>query len=104
MPPETSAAHLPTGRYTVGTLTYSKMGLVALFGWLLWGDFCFQMMEAVTPSIIPLKLNHLDAPNWVIGLIITTLPAGMNMAVNPWVSYTSDRHRGPRGRRIPFIL
>jgi MFS family permease len=104
MPPETSAAHLPTGRYTVGTLTYSKMGLVALFGWLLWGDFCFQMMGAVTPSIIPLKLNHLEAPNWVIGLIITTLPAGMNMAVNPWVSYTSDRHRGPRGRRIPFIL
>lgn len=90
--------------YKVGSLTYTKAGLVALFGWLLWGDFCFQMMEAITPSIIPLKLNHLDAPNWAIGLIITTLPAGMNMVVNPWVSYTSDRHRGPSGRRIPFIL
>ncbi len=91
-------------RYSVGTLTYSKLGLVALFGWLLWGDFCYQMMEVITPSIIPLKLNHLDAPNWAIGLIITTLPGILNMTVCPWISYTSDRHRGPKGRRIPFIL
>ena len=95
---------LPDPRYTVGTLSYSKMGLAALFGWLLWGDFCYQMMEVITPSIIPLKLNHLDAPNWAIGLIITTLPGVLNMTVCPWVSYTSDRHRGSRGRRIPFIL
>jgi MFS family permease len=80
------------------------MGLVALFGWLLWGDFCYQMMEVITPSIIPLKLNHLDAPNWAIGLIITTLPGALNMTVCPWVSYASDRHRGRRGRRIPYIL
>jgi len=91
-------------RYSVGTLTYSKLGLFALFGWLLWGDFCFQMMAEITPSIIPLKLNHLDAPNWAIGLIITTLPGILNMTVCPWISYTSDRHRGPKGRRIPFIL
>ncbi|NBS84565.1 MAG: MFS transporter, partial [Verrucomicrobia bacterium] len=61
-------------------------------------------MEVITPSIIPLKLRHLEAPNWAIGLIITTLPGFLNMTVCPWVSYTSDRHRGPWGRRIPFIL
>jgi MFS family permease len=103
-PPQSSGSSDPTARYTVGTLTYTKMGLVSLFGWLLWGDFCFQMMEAITPSIIPLKLNSLEAPNWAIALIITTLPGAMNMAINPWISFTSDRHRGPGGRRIPFIL
>ena len=91
-------------RYKVGTLAYTKMGLVTLFAWLLWGDFCFVLMETITPSIIPLKLNHLDAPNWVIALIITTFPGILNMTVCPWVSYASDRHRGPRGRRIPFIF
>jgi hypothetical protein len=54
----------PTARYTVGTLTYTKMGLVSLFAWLLWGDFCFQVMESLNPAIIPLKLRSLDAPNW----------------------------------------
>ena len=84
------------GRYSVGTLTYTKMGLVALFGWLLWGDFCFQMMEAVTPAIIPLKLQPLDAPNWAIALIMVTLPGMLNMTVCPWVSFKSDRHSGSR--------
>jgi len=94
----------PPNLYSVGTLTYTKMGLAALFGWLLWGDFCFQLMEAVTPAVIPLKLRHLDAPNWVIALIITTLPGILNMTVCPWVSFKSDRHRSRMGRRIPFIL
>jgi len=91
-------------RYKVGTLTYTKMGLVSLFAWILWGDFCFVLMETITPSIIPLKLNHLNAPNWVIALVLTTLPGVLNMTVCPWVSYKSDRHRGPMGRRIPFIF
>jgi hypothetical protein len=102
--PQSSQPSDPANRYSVGTLTYTKMGLVALFGWLLWGDFCYQMMEAVTPAIIPLKLQHLDAPNWAIALIITTLPGMLNMTVCPWVSFKSDRHRGPRGRRIPYIM
>ena len=101
----TPAHHSPgETTYSVGTLTYTKMGLVALFGWLLWGDFCFQFMEAVTPAVIPLKLRHLDAPNWVIALIITTMPGILNMTVCPWVSFKSDRHRSSMGRRIPFIL
>ncbi|MFM8717224.1 MAG: hypothetical protein ACKOF3_10680 [Spartobacteria bacterium] len=77
---------------------------MALFAWLLWGDLCYQMMEVVTPAIIPLKLQHLDAPNWAIALIITTLPGMLNMTVCPWVSFKSDRHRWPRGRRIPYIM
>lgn len=91
-------------RYRVGTLCYTRRGLVVLFAWLLWGDFCFMMMETVVPAILPLKLRHLDSPNWSIALIMSTLPGILNMTVCPWVSFKSDRYRSRWGRRIPFIL
>ena len=96
----------PHGRtiYRCGSLTYTKGGLVLLFAWLLWGDFCFTMMEAVVPSILPLKLRSLDSSNTTIALIMTTLPAIFNTTVAPWVSFQSDRYRSKWGRRIPFIL
>jgi maltose/moltooligosaccharide transporter len=91
-------------RYTTGTLSYTKPALFVLFAWLLWGDFCFMMMETVVPAVVPLKLNALQAPNWVIGLILTTAPGFLNMTLCPWVSFKSDRFRSRWGRRIPFIL
>ncbi len=84
--------------------SWSRAGLVALFFWLLWGDFCFTLMEAVVPAIMPLKLQELHAPNWIMSLIMTTLPGVLNMTLCPWISFASDRHRGRWGRRIPFIL
>jgi len=90
--------------YHCGTLTYTKATLVMLFGWLLWGDFCFTVMEQVVPSILPIKLKLLGAPNWVIGAILTTGPGILNMTVCPWVSFKSDRYRSRWGRRIPFIV
>ena len=89
--------------YHCGTLTYTKAGLAAIFAWLLWGDFCYTLMETVVPSILPLKLKSLDAPNWMIGMIITTLPGILNMTICPWISFKSDRYRSRWGRRIPFI-
>ena len=89
--------------YNVGTLTYTKMGLISLFALLLWGDFCFTLMEAVVPSILPVKFNALGAPNWVLGLILTTIPNLMNLVINPIVSFRSDRFRSRLGRRIPFL-
>ncbi len=90
--------------YQCGSLSYSLRGLLVLFGWLLWGDFCFTLMESVVPSILPLRLKALGAPNWVMALILSTLPGMLNMTICPWVSFKSDRHRGRWGRRIPFIL
>ncbi len=90
--------------YHCGTLTYTKMGLFVLFAWLLWGDFCFTMMEAVVPSILPLKLKDLGCSNWLMGLILTTAPGVLNMTVCPYVSFKSDRYRSKWGRRIPFII
>ncbi len=90
--------------FRCGTLFYTKTGLISLFAWLLWGDFCFTIMEAVVPSLIPLKLQGLGAPNWVMGLILTTIPNILNMTIAPYVSVKSDSCRSRWGRRIPFIV
>ncbi len=62
------------GMYRVGTLSYTKLGLAMLFGWLLWGDFCYMLMEAVTPSLMPLKFKELGASNMELGIISGTIP------------------------------
>ena len=90
--------------YSVGTLTYTLPGLALMIGWLLWGDFCFTLMESVFPAVLPLELKHLEAPSLVIALIVTGIPGLLNATVCPVVSFLSDRHRSPMGRRIPFIL
>lgn len=89
--------------YHCGTLTYTQIGLVGLFASLLWGDFCFTLMEAVVPSILPLKLKALGCSNWMMGLILSTIPSALSMVVCPYVSFKSDRYRSKWGRRIPFI-
>jgi len=94
----------PSKVFHAGTLTYTKPALAILFFWLLWGDFCYFLMEAVVPSIIPLKFKALEASNTVIGLVMVTIPMSMGLVLNPVISYRSDRHRGRLGRRIPFIL
>ena len=93
-----------TKLYHCGPLTYTKAGLAVLFAWLLWGDFCFTLMESVVPNILPLKLKALGASNTTMALILSVLPGVLNMTVCPWVSSASDRHRGRWGRRIPYIL
>ena len=90
--------------YRVGTLSYNKRGLIILFCWLLWGDFCYTLMETVGPSILPIKLKDLGSSNLIIALIMSTLPSILNLTICPWVSFRSDRYRGRLGRRIPFIL
>jgi hypothetical protein len=94
----------PPGLYRAGTLVYTKASLSILFFWLLWGDFCYVMMESVGPSIIPLKFKALNASNTEIGLITGTIPAILYSVINPIVSFKSDRFRSQWGRRIPFIF
>lgn len=100
-PPTTPAA--PEKTFKVGTLVYSKKGLIYLFAWLLWADVCFVLMEAI-PGLIPLKLKALEAPNWLMSVMLSTIPMLLNAVICPWVSFKSDRHRGKLGRRMPFIL
>ncbi|MFA6176503.1 MAG: hypothetical protein WC765_08005, partial [Phycisphaerae bacterium] len=60
--------------YHCGTLIYTKVGLFALFAWILWGDFCFTLMEVVVPSVLPLKLKALGCSNGMMGIILSTIP------------------------------
>lgn len=82
-----------TSCYRVGTLSYTTFGLVNLFIWMLWGDFCFSMMELLIPNLLPLYLRMHEAPNWLIGLIVGSVPAAINFVVNPIISTRSDRTR-----------
>lgn len=87
-----------------GTLTYTKMGLVSLFAFMIWGDFCNTIMQTVVPSVMPLKLKSLGASNLMIGLFASSIPSLLQIFMNPYISFKSDRHRSRWGRRIPFIL
>lgn len=90
--------------YRCGTLVYTRAGLFTLFAYLLWGDFCFSLMEAIWPNILPLMLKAQGTPNVLLSLVITTIPSAMNFVLNPIVGTASDRYRGRRGRRIPFLM
>lgn len=91
-------------RFRCGTLLYTKAGLFTLFSWLLWGDFCFTLMEQIWPNILPLMLKAQGAPNIAMSIIVTVIPSAMNFVLNPIISTASDRYRSRRGRRIPFLL
>jgi maltose/moltooligosaccharide transporter len=91
-------------QYRQGSLVYTKAGLFTLFAYLLWGDFCFSLMEAIWPKILPLMLKAEGTPNVLIALVITTVPSLMNLVMNPIVGTASDRFRSRLGRRIPFLL
>ena len=92
---------------SINGLTYTKMGLIALFGWLLWGDFCFSMMEILKPKLLPLLLQKesfgLNASSFAFMIMFGTIPGITGILIGPAVSFKSDRYRGRKGRRIPFI-
>jgi len=93
----------PEKTYRAGTLVYTKAGLFLLFGCLLWGDFCYFMSEAV-PGIMPLKFKDLHCPEYLIGIVLATIPRAFGAVCNPIISFRSDRFRSRWGRRIPFIF
>jgi MFS family permease len=90
--------------WTVGTLTYTRFGLFSVFFWMLWGDLCVNIMETIIPRIVPLQLARVGAMAATIGLVTSSVPAGVELIINPFVSTFSDRFRSRLGRRRPFIL
>lgn len=91
-------------RLRVGTLRYTMAGLVWLLIWLLWGDFCYTVMEYVNLQIIPLRLDELKAGDYAIPMILGTIPSTINFILNPILSTMSDRCRTRFGRRRPFLM
>ncbi|MFI4911957.1 MAG: MFS transporter [Sedimentisphaeraceae bacterium JB056] len=90
--------------YNVGTLSYTMTGLIVLFSFLLWGEFCWILLETVIPRIFPLLLKDLEASNTLIGIMVSSVPSVLYLSLIPSVSVKSDRHRGRYGRRIPYLL
>ncbi len=91
--------------WRVGNLVYTRAGLVMLFIWLLWIDFTFTLMEKVFGPILQFKLsNDLHCDPWLFNVLMATAPTTLSLALTPIISIKSDRHRGPRGRRIPYLL
>lgn len=90
--------------WQAGTLTYTTGGLIALFLWLLWGDFSWAMRDRSVGPMAQWYLSFLEVPNLLFALLLSSFPAAIGLILGPIISYNSDRHRGPRGRRIPFLL
>jgi len=87
-----------------GSIVYTGAGLAILFGWLLLGDFAWQLKERSVTTTAQLVLKKFEASNFFSGLLIGSIPAAIGMILGPIVSVRSDRHRGRWGRRIPFLL
>lgn len=90
--------------WTAGTLRYDRRGLARLFGWLLWGDFAWNLTDRAIRPLGQLMLRQFGASDFVVGLLVGSIPSAIGFVLSPVVSVWSDRHRGPRGRRIPFLL
>lgn len=89
--------------FQAGTLTYSPAGLASVFVWLLAGDFIFILINQIQPVLLPVILKQHGATDREIALLISSIPAAINLFVNPIVSYASDRTQSRWGRRIPYL-
>ncbi len=89
-------------RFRCGTLLYTQASLFVLFSWLLWGDFCFSLMENIWPNVLPFILKAEGAPNLLLSLLVTTIPNAMNFVLNPIISTASDRYRSPGADAFRF--
>jgi maltose/moltooligosaccharide transporter len=92
-----------SNEFTVGTLRYTRGMLTSVMFWMLWADLCLQIMENL-PNIIPLQLKWLGASDKMIGFIKDSMLAILTLCYVPIIGMQSDRHRGPLGRRRPYLL
>ncbi len=100
--PAATAADKPVFR--AGTLSYDRRGLLEVFGWLLWGDVVFTLIDNIEPTILPIILKAHGASNTAIGLIIVTFNMVLQALIMPPLGYYSDRLRTRWGRRIPILF
>jgi hypothetical protein len=73
-------------QWKAGTLVFSGAGLVVLFCWLLWGDFAWQMKERAAVPVAQLMLRQLQASDFVVGLLVGSIPAAIGFIITPIIS------------------
>ena len=91
-------------QFHVGTLRYTGFGLIMIFIWLLWGDFCYSLLDQNIPELLPLKLNDMGASDTATSVLNKTIAYGITFVLAPAVSVRSDRTRTRWGRRIPYLF
>src|SRR5881227_454854 len=100
-----AAAEIPCKTWRVGTLVYDRKALFNVFFWMLWGDFCLNLMDSgVGTSLVLLQLKRYGASNSTIGFVQGTVIEVLAIVMVAVISTWSDRHRAPLGRRMPFML
>ncbi len=97
----TADANLP---WQVGTLRYSKFGLLVLFSLLLWGDFAWSMKERSAAPVLQILIKDFHASDSTMQMFMVVIPCAITVMLGPVISYRSDRYRSRWGRRIPFLM
>ena len=69
--------------WRAGTLTYTTAGLVALFAWLLWGDFAWMLKERSVVPVAQLVLKKFAASDTLVAILVGSLPAALGMILGP---------------------
>ena len=104
-PPQSTTALLSgESEWRVGTLSYTRRGLVRLFSWLLWGDLAWAIRDRSVGPVLQLLLKQFQASDTLAGLLSGTFPAAIGLILGPIISFRSDHYRSRRGRRLPFLL
>lgn len=91
-------------KYAIGTLTYTRLGLFAVFFWLLLGDVAFVLVNEIEPRLLPVILKAHGAADTEITIIISSIASILNFIITPVISVRSDRTRTRWGRRIPYLV
>ncbi len=90
--------------YKVGTLVYTSGGLIALFCWLLGGEFPMMFKDRALGACATQLITKIGVSDLFYSLVVIAFPSFTNIFLCPIVAYISDRHRGRFGRRIPFLM
>lgn len=98
-----SAASPALKTYRIGTLNYTRGAVLQVMFWMLSGVFFFQLLQMLPSTAIPLQMRWEGASDTLIGLK-SSLSSLVMFFWYPVVGAQSDRHRGPLGRRRPFLL
>ena len=83
---------------------HTSGGLAALLGWLLWGDFAWQMRERAVFPVAQLLLKHLHRPDKFVGLLVGSIPSALGMILGRSSTPSPTAIAARIGRRIPFLL
>lgn len=91
--------------YHAGTLNYSLFDIFKVSVITLGAGFFYIIAGfVIVPTLLPLLLNQYGASGKFIALTLGSIPAFINMIMNPIISTASDRYRSKMGRRMPFLM